>query len=124
MMIDIGKYKKRWDEISVNDKKKMEKARQKALREAEKLKDILVGEFYVRKVVLFGSIMDKGEFDEYSDIDLAVEGLSKEMYFAALGRLMLESDFNVDLKPVEDASNLLKSRIIAGKVLYEKRKNS
>ncbi|MBF0558385.1 MAG: nucleotidyltransferase domain-containing protein [Nitrospirae bacterium] len=123
-MIKIDKYKKHWNEMALNNEKRIEKLRQKALKDAENLKEILVNEFYVEKVVLFGSIMKKGQFDEYSDIDLAVSGLSKNMYFAALGRLIMESEFNVDLKPIEDVSDLFKLRIAGGKVLYEKRKDS
>lgn len=73
---------------------------------------------------MFGSILDKDGFREGSDIDMAVEGLPVELYFAALGRLIMESPFDVDLKPIEDASVLLKQRILKGKVLYEKRDHS
>lgn len=40
------------------------------------------------------------------------------------GRLMMESPFDVDLKPMEDISYLLKQRIAKGKVLYEKKSDS
>ncbi len=52
--------------------------------------------------------------------DIAVEGLSKKDYFSALARLMMESPFEIDLKPIEDVSDLFKQRIAKGKVLYEK----
>jgi len=42
-------------------------------------------------------------------------------YFTALARLMMQSSFDVDLKPVEDVSDLLRQRISKGKILYEKR---
>lgn len=123
-MTTLRQYKKYWNEKAVRDEIAKEQIRQKALRTAEILKNILVEEFSVKKIILFGSILEKGCFKEDSDIDIAVEGLSKDKYFIALGRLMMESPFDIDLKPVEDVSDLLKKRIAKGKVLYEKRENS
>lgn len=82
---------------------------------------ILAEEFPVKKAVLFGSALEKGSFKEDSDIDIAIEGLPKEAYFIALARLMMESPFEVDLKPLEDVDDLLKKNIARGRVLYEKR---
>ena len=120
----LAKYKKYWKDKAVKDEILKEKLRQKATGIAEISKNILVNEFSVNKVILFGSILEKGCFEEDSDIDIAVEGLAKEAYFTALARLMMESPFDIDLKPIEDVSKLLKQRIARGKVLYEKRENS
>jgi len=120
----VKKYKKYWDEKASQDRIAREKLRQQALKISKRLGEILVSEFHAKKVVLFGSVLEKSYFKEGSDIDIAVEGLSKELYFAALGRLMMESPFNIDLKPVEDVSYLLKQRISKGKVLYEERDHS
>ncbi len=122
-MSAILKYKKYWDEREARENIAGEKFRKKALREAKYLKDILVKEFPVEKVVLFGSVLEAGRFRDDSDIDIAVAGLPKKLYFRALARLMMESSFEVDLKPVEDVSELLRQRIQKGKVIYEKREN-
>lgn len=123
-MTAVTKYKKYWEERAIKDEILKEKLRKDALRIAERLKDILIKEFSVKKVILFGSVLEKSCFDDSSDIDIAVEGLSKKAYFIAFARLMMESPFDVDLKPVEDISDLLRQRIARGKVLYEKRENS
>lgn len=123
-MASLARYKKCWDRRAIKEKALNEHLRVKAIKSAYKLKDILVKEFAVKKVILFGSVIEKGSFKEDSDIDFAVVGLSKKKYFTALGRLIMESPFNVDIKPIEDASELLKQRIKRGKVIYEKRKNS
>lgn len=120
----LAEYKKYWKEKTAKNEIIKERFRQNAMTVAETSKDILVKEFSVKKVVLFGSILERGCFEEDSDIDIAVEGLPKDAYFAALARLMMESSFDIDLKPIEDVSNLLKQRIAVGKVLYEKRENS
>jgi uncharacterized protein len=122
--IALKKYKKYWEEETLRSEVKKEKLRQDALKTANRLKDILIRDFSVKKIVLFGSALQKGSFDESSDIDLAVEGLSINSYFTALARLIMESPFEVDLKPIEDTSDLLRKRISQGKVLYEKRKDS
>ncbi len=123
-MSALVKYKKYWDKKTAEEDIAKEKTRIKAIREAKCLKDILVKEFSVKKVVLFGSVLEAGGFKEGSDIDIAVDGLPKKLYFRALARLMMESAFEVDLKPIEDVSELLRERIKKGKVIYEKTENS
>ena len=122
-MSAVAKYKEYWDKKRSEEDIAGEKIRMKAVREAKNLKDILVKEFPVEKVVLFGSVLETGRFREDSDIDIAVAGLPKKLYFKALARLMMESDFEVDLKPIEDVSELLRQRIQKGKIIYEKRAN-
>jgi predicted nucleotidyltransferase len=123
-MVVLSKYKKYWEEKASEHEMLKEELRKDALLAAGRLKDILIREFAVKKVVLFGSVLEKGCFQEDSEIDIAVEGLQKDMYFTALARLMSESIFDVDLKPLEDVRSLLKQRITKGKVLYKKRENS
>lgn len=123
-MVTLKQYKKYWNERAAKDEIKKENLRKDALKIAEGLKEILIKEFRVKKVVLFGSVLEKGCFEEDSDIDIAVEGLPKKDYFSALARLMSEGPFEIDLKPIEDVSDLFKQRIARGKVLYEERENS
>lgn len=88
---------------------------------AGQLAQILARDYSVSRVILFGSVLAKGRFQEDSDVDIAVEGLPKADYFPALARLMRESPFAVDLKPVEEVNPLLRQRITRGMILYEKR---
>jgi len=120
-MTIVAKYKKYWDEKAVRDEAAREKLRHDAMNIAKRLAQILARDFSVSRVILFGSVLEKGKFNEDSDIDLAVEGLSNDAYFTALARLMMKSSFDVDLKPVEDIGDLLRQRISKGKILYEKR---
>ncbi|MEW5744436.1 MAG: nucleotidyltransferase domain-containing protein [Nitrospirota bacterium] len=120
-MTTLSHYKKYWDEREARDKRARERLRQKAIRNARQLARILAEEFPVKKVVLFGSVLEKEGFKEDSDIDIAVEGLPKGAYFTAVARLMMESPFEVDLKPLEDVDDLLRKNIARGRVLYEKR---
>lgn len=111
--------------MEAEEKAENERLRLYALKVTQRLKDILVKEFKVDKVILFGSILQKDRFNRYSDIDLAVAGLAKNLFFRALARLMMESEFVVDLKPVEDLEKgMIGKNIMKGVVLYEKRKAS
>lgn len=118
--IDITKYKAGWEKEARRESAENEAARAQAMQIASKLSDILVSHYPVRKVILYGSVIEPGRFKKTSDIDIAVEGLPKKHYFEALALLMEVSPFEVDLKPLEDVSELLRQRIARGKVLYEK----
>ncbi len=123
-MISLKQYKQSWDRQAAKENRISESVRRDALRTAWQMKDILVREFQVTRVILFGSVLEKGGFSSDSDIDLAVEGLPKKSYITALARLISESRYEIDLKPLEEVGELLKQRIMTGKVLYEKRPRS
>ena len=71
-------YKKHWEEAFLRKETEKEQHRQAALREAERLKQILIDEFRVKRIILFGSVLCRGAFEADSDIDFAVEGLAGE----------------------------------------------
>ena len=101
-------------------------AREQRFRNAEatvkKLVGLLVKKYHVKRVVLLGSLLDKGRFGYHSDIDLCVEGIPEGRYFTAVGELLIDAaDFDVDLIPFEDATPEMKERVKRGRILYEKR---
>lgn len=85
--------------------------------------DLLVKELGVRRVVLFGSLRHQG-FDEWSDLDLAVEGLDSADYFEAMRRIEeIVEVATVDLVRMEEARERLRHRIEdEGEVLYDARR--
>ena len=85
-----------------------EQARTDALRIAALLRE----RFGVRRVILFGSLVDR-RFAPGSDIDLAVEGLPRRDFFAALALADEVSRFRVDLKPLEDLEPHFRTRVLA-----------
>lgn len=121
---EVKKYKASWKKRDEEEADRNEKLRKEALTVALNLKEILVRDYHAKKVILFGSVIQPGEFHSRSDIDIAVEGLPKDLHFQALGRLVFASDFEVDLKPIEDVSGLIAERIRKGKVIYEEGKDS
>lgn len=83
----------------------------------------LVGSYGVRRVWVYGSLVDGG-FHEHSDIDLAAEGLPPG---SALFRAAAELDdvarqFCVDLVPIEEARATVRERILTrGELLHDGR---
>lgn len=92
----------------------------RAQSEARMLAHVLVDVYGAQKVYLFGSLAREDvPFTKTSDIDLGVEGLPDARFYEALGDLLLTSTFLVDLKPLESASEQLKSAILReGILLY------
>ena len=84
----------------------------------DKIVSLLVQKYGVRRIILFGSLA-RGQFDADSDIDLAVEGLAKSDYFAALSATSDLADRWVDIKPLEELEEHFKERVLAtGECLY------
>jgi len=86
--------------------------RQVAAREtAESLAIVLKERFNASKVVLFGSAT-RSDFGQWSDIDLAVWGISNSDYFKAVAYTSGYSNiFKVDLVDAEDCSQSLLQHI-------------
>jgi len=89
---------------------------------AEECAKLLKDEYGAKKVYLIGSLANRGRYTEYSDIDLAVVGLSSSLYFKALADLMRRyfSLTKIDLIPFEDCSKEFQEKIINhGEVLID-----
>ncbi|MFQ5869432.1 MAG: nucleotidyltransferase family protein [Candidatus Zixiibacteriota bacterium] len=71
-----------------------------------------------KEIILFGSLSEE-EFDESSDIDLAVSGISPRTYFRAVATLPSLVRWKVDLVTLDYSSTQLKGRIQKrGRKLY------
>ena len=85
------------------------RARELALRLPE-AKRLLVERFGARRVILFGSLA-RGALEEWSDVDLAVEGIAPEDYFTAIAELVGLFERPVDLVEIEHAQESLLARL-------------
>lgn len=83
---------------------------EQAWEEVRRAARLLVEEFGVTRVVVFGSLA-RGRFREGSDIDLAVEGLPPSEFIRADARLAWELSLPIDLKPLDECSPLLRRHI-------------
>jgi predicted nucleotidyltransferase len=98
-------------------KQKQRQLQDKAFAEAKKLAQVLVEEFEVEIVYLFGPLT-YGEFKAGVNIDLAVEGISSETFASALGHLKQLSEFGVELTDIQQTDGWTKRSILQkGKVL-------
>jgi uncharacterized protein len=89
--------------------------------QAHALARMLIARFGARRVLLFGSLA-RGESAGKLDIDLAVEGLDRDLELRALAALSDEAGCAVDLVRVEDASPRLAAAIARDGVMLDERR--
>ena len=56
------------------------------------------------EIYIFGSIVN-GNFNDKSDIDIAIKGLQSEKFFAVLGELLMNLNREVDLIDLDEEDN-------------------
>ncbi len=101
-------------------KQKQQHLQDSAFAEAKRLAQVLVEEFGVETVYLFGPLT-YGEFREGMNLDLAIEGISPGTFASALGYLKQISKFGVELTAIHQADSWTKRSILEkGKVLAKK----
>lgn len=99
-------------------KRKMEtradvsKRRRRAYAAAIKAAKLLKEKFGAREVILFGSLVRRGGFTRYSDIDLAVRGISSDLYLTAMDTVLhIHPEFKIDLVDLAFCSPALRTEI-------------
>lgn len=109
----LEQYRQGWRERSRTVSAAQVERRQCAWQAARQAAQVLREQFGVERVRVFGSLLDEARFDRFSDIDLAVWGLSGKRYFTAVGRLQgLSAEFSVDLVAFDQASPSLQEVIL------------
>ncbi|WP_176237472.1 nucleotidyltransferase family protein [Candidatus Hakubella thermalkaliphila] len=69
---------------------------------ARRVATLLREQYGVTRVVVFGSLAQKGRFTRWSDVDIAAWGIRPEDTFQAMGAVMdLDSEIQVNLLDVE-----------------------
>jgi predicted nucleotidyltransferase len=58
----------------------------------------------IKEIYLFGSFAKK-EYNENSDIDIAVVGLNPKKYYRIYGELMMNLDHDIDLIKLDDKNS-------------------
>ncbi|MCX7845766.1 MAG: nucleotidyltransferase domain-containing protein [Dictyoglomaceae bacterium] len=93
-------------DISIWEKEVIREKRERELKHKKLLKDVIVKlkkyfeDKKVERVYLFGSILEEGFFYDFSDIDIAVEGLQEE-YFRVFSDLEDLINREIDLIELE-----------------------
>ena len=76
----------------------------------------ILNEAGCKEVYIFGSLA-RGDYNEFSDIDIAVKGLPKSIFFKIGGQLMMDLKHNFDLVELDDESNNF-SKFIEGNEVF------
>jgi hypothetical protein len=101
-------------------KQKQQELQDKAFAEAKRLAQVLVEEFGVEAVYLFGPLT-YGEFKKGMNIDLGAEGISPGTFASALGHLKQMTEFGVELTDTHQADSWTKRSLWKkGKLLAKK----
>ena len=94
---------RQWDDDAQLDAR-WERARQLADEAAEMLRE----EFSAKKVLLFGSLINRSWFTPWSDIDLAAWGIPQEWFYAAVAAVTgISKEFEIDLVDPETCRSSL-----------------
>jgi len=78
-----------------------EKLRQQTLQRVLELLPQLAATYGFHRAYVFGSVIKKGRFRRYSDIDIAIEGLDDQQYFKFMADLYDRLEREVDVIQLE-----------------------
>ena len=120
---DIKKAKLFLLEKEQKRKKTIDKKYDEACKDFEIIVDHIIKNYNPAKIYQWGSLLNKSNFSEMSDIDIAVEGIvSVEKMFQIYGDIMDLSNFQVDIVQMEkiepEFAQLIRKK---GKVIYERK---
>ena len=95
---------------------------ERARRNFEAIRRMIVERYRPRRIYQWGSLLDRSRFRDYSDIDIAVEGVDEpERFFQMFGEAEKLSDLPLDLIDINriepEFAELIKEK---GVVVYER----
>jgi len=106
------KYIEARKKFEEEEKKLLDIRYEKALNLAKEISEILYKKYKAKKVILVGSLKDKELFTKWSDIDLAVAGISNKDYFKALSEVLsLSVDFKIDIIDLDSCEEEIRNRL-------------
>jgi len=94
----------------------------RAASDAERIIAMIVRDYEPRRVYQWGSLLRPGAFRAYSDIDIAVEGVTDpEQFFALLGQAQAMTRMPVDIVQMEKiAPEYAEDIRRSGRLVYER----
>ena len=93
-----------------------------AVHDFQAILDMIIRQFHPDRVYQWGSVLRPECFRDYSDIDIAVEGITlPEAFFDMLGKAQAMTDFPVDIVQLEKVEQEFAEGIRKeGKIVYER----
>ncbi len=108
---EIKEYRIRPDK-HIQSRKADEALLQRAWQTVHRSAEMLYTDFGATQVAVFGSLVKKGSFSKWSDIDMAVWGIPVDRYFSALWQVdEISGLFKVNLVDFENCKSLFRERI-------------
>ena len=113
MQIDASPYTKRLIQRERERGAALKKRHDNAWALVRAAAELLRNSFGVKRVVVFGSVVQTELFHPGSDVDLAVWGLESGTYFRAVGQLQaLDPQISIDMVMGEEAPESLQRVIL------------
>lgn len=121
-MVDIKKARKNLNKAYEARKKRNLDRYNSAAADCRAVVDMIVAKYHPSRIIQWGSLLRPDRFKEYSDIDLAVEGIADaEVFFGLVGDAMRLTRFPLDIVQMEKIEKEFAATILkAGKVVYER----
>ncbi|MBD3315067.1 MAG: nucleotidyltransferase domain-containing protein [Chitinivibrionales bacterium] len=94
----------------------------KALADADSIIQMISRNYNPKRIYQWGSLLNPEQFDENSDIDIAVEGITgPDQFFSMRAEASTMTDIPLDLVEMEHIDDLARESIRTyGKVVYER----
>jgi len=94
----------------------------KANRDFQRIVIMIIKKYQPTRLYQWGSLLDQKKFKEYSDIDIAIEGITEpEIFFTLLDDADRMTEFPVDIVALESIHLLHANSIrTKGKIIYGK----
>ena len=110
------------DERAARDRGARRQLHAEAQRDAEAIVEMIIRRFEPRRLVQWGSVLQGDQFREYSDIDIAIEGITDpETFFEILDAAESMTRFPVDIVQLEHLEPAYRDLILEkGRVVYER----
>ncbi|GFP20612.1 hypothetical protein HKBW3S03_02115 [Candidatus Hakubella thermalkaliphila] len=99
---ELAEYRRGARARQEQEQRNLARRRERAWVLARRVATLLREQYGVTRVVVFGSLAQKGRFTRWSDVDIAAWGIRPEDTFQAMGAVMdLDSEIQVNLLDVE-----------------------
>lgn len=109
---EMTSYREYLKKMLEMEKQKLNKCYEKAWEVAKQIAYLLRQKYGANKVWVFGSLTNKEMFNQWSDIDIAVEGISNEYYYKAVAEVISFSlEYKIDMVDIFECSPLMQENI-------------
>lgn len=111
--MEIEPYREDLKKIIEEEKRELENRYNEFWDIAREIAFLLKEKYGAKRVWVFGSLTKKEMFNQWSDIDIAVDGIPNEVFYKAVGEATsISYDCKVDIVDILDCSLSLRESIL------------